>query len=467
MAEPTPVLTPPDPVLDDVYRPLSALAVSSIVVAGAYATLLTMLSLVAFATSTPLFLAIWTIVVPALGLLLAVLGRLRIRSSEGVLSGMVLTTWAWWLSLLFGLGYIAYYVGAYLAVSSQAETFTNEWFFKIRDGKIADAFLETQEPAKRKGINPADTDLMMLRFGMSRTRGKAPMVAFQDQDVIRLVQRAGPDLKVTPLGVKSWEYDKGGYQVAEIYQLETPEGVFEVSVTVRSGEGPELEGRKWYVLPQGPQFPLPVGAPRFTRLGRTLEKWYRPAHDFAAEWVKKRNDGDSVGVFLDTLTPQERQTRRQENEGRLVLGTFFLGSDWAAKGLPGFTDSTKLLRTEGFQALTKDREEIRNIVTQHFRDRTRILLRPPESRGWWKFVDSDKGVLQAFLPVALLVQDPGKDAAAAPRYICDAAVILESEPGEVSTERDPGWRVVGVQLIRGSAPQAAPGPPGPGEAMGN
>src|SRR5262249_54337746 len=120
---------------------------------------------------------------------------------------------------------------------------------------------------------------------------------------------------------------------------------------------------------------------------------------------------------------------------------------------------------EGFQALSRDRRNIVEEVTRRFHDPKGIVLRPPEGQGWWKVLDPDKGVVQMFLPVGLLVVEPGKEAPS-PHYNCDAAVIVESVPGAISLEREPGWGVVGVQLIRGGVPPAA-GPPGPGEAMGN
>jgi len=210
-----------------------------------------------------------------------------------------------------------------------------------------------------------------------------------------------------------------------------------------------------------------------------LTKWYRPAHELAVEWVKKRNDGDSAGAFLDTLPPDERQKLWKASPGRLVLGSFFLGGDWAGEKLPGFktylekgellqpdaTGSNKLLRTEQFQAIHRDRMDIVEKVTQRFRDRTGVVLRPPEAQGWWRVLDADKGIVQMFLPMGLLIVEPGKEASS-PLYNCDAAVIVENVAGPISIERDPGWRVVGVQLIRGGKP-APTGSPGPGEAMGN
>src|SRR5262249_14159315 len=229
MADKIPVLVPERPAEPDVYRPLSMLALAAILVGGGYAVLMTLVTLVAFFKGFTLFLGLWTLFFPVLGALLAYAGSQHIQRSEGVLGGLALTTWAWRLSVFFGLGYVAYYGATYLAVSLQAENFTKEWFEKIHQGKINHAFLETIEPAKRKSDQPFvdDAEHMFSRYGMSIGRRKGPLIGFQELDVVRLLQEEGPDVQIKSQGVKSLEFEKGGFQVVLTYQLTTPEGVFD------------------------------------------------------------------------------------------------------------------------------------------------------------------------------------------------------------------------------------------------
>src|SRR5262249_11601255 len=124
MADQKSLLTPERLAEPDVYRPLSGLAVSAFFIAVGYALLMGVFAVVALTTGNPLFLALWTLLFPIVGAALAYAGRYQIQRSEGIRSGMALTNWAWWLCILFGVGYVAYYVGTFVAVSWQGKGFT-------------------------------------------------------------------------------------------------------------------------------------------------------------------------------------------------------------------------------------------------------------------------------------------------------------------------------------------------------
>src|SRR5262245_3179563 len=147
----SPTLLPSDrPAEPLVYRPLSGLAIASLAVAALYAVVVTGIGVFALGDSTPLTMGLWTLIFPLAALLLALAGRQQIRQSEGTRSGLALTTWAWWLSLLFGLGYLAFYVGTFLAVWWQAESEAMQFFAQVREGKTDEAFKDhIIDPAQR------------------------------------------------------------------------------------------------------------------------------------------------------------------------------------------------------------------------------------------------------------------------------------------------------------------------------
>src|SRR5262249_34593888 len=250
MADQKSLLTPERLAEPDVYRPLSGLAVAAFFIAVGYALLMGVFAVVALTTGNPLFLALWTLLFPIVGAALAYAGRYQIQRSEGIRSGMALTNWAWWLCILFGVGYVAYYVGTFVAVSGQAKDFTHRWFQKLRDSKdnpakLNEAFLDGIEPARRKYDRPNDADYMYQRYGISVGRRKGPLITFQEMDLVRVIQEAGVDAEVTSLGVKGWDYDKGGFQVTQTYRITTPEGVFVFDIAAHGSESKEIEGRQW------------------------------------------------------------------------------------------------------------------------------------------------------------------------------------------------------------------------------
>src|SRR5262249_59006333 len=122
------------------YQPLSGLAVAAIAVAGVYSGALAVFGIVALITGTPLALAFWILIFPVVAMVLAVVARQQIRYSEGTRTGLTLTTWAWWLSVVFGLGYLAFYVGTFLAVWWQAESQMKSFFELGRKGHTPEAF---------------------------------------------------------------------------------------------------------------------------------------------------------------------------------------------------------------------------------------------------------------------------------------------------------------------------------------
>jgi hypothetical protein len=482
MAEHSPVLAPPGSNRQDIYRPLSKLAFAAIFVAGSYSVLVVVFAAVAVATGWPLFLNLWNLIFPVTGVVLAYAGRQHIRNSEGILSGLALTTWAWWLSILFGLGYGAYYFGTYTAVSWQAEDYLTRWFDRIRAGKINEAFLDTQEPAKRKFDNPSDSDFMYQRYGMNIGQRKGFLSVFQDLELVRLLQNAGPDVEVKLLGVKNWEFDKGGYQVTETYRITTPEGDFNSSLLVKSSESKEIEGRQWQVDLQTLHF---AERPRLSPLGQALDRWRQQSRRFAADWLIKRSHGDLLGAFLDTRPLSERTSLQRGFLDRTALAGLRAGVSIAGAGvdfallemyalfradgqvrcalyLPGYWDycTGQLVRADGFVSVKSVRTDIVRNVKRYFQDPAHLVLqRVGEGRGRFVILNKDQGPVQFFHDVPLAVHLKGSSAA--PDFHCEAALIVESDPGPLSVDRYPNWRIVGLELIRGGKPAVDPTRAGP------
>jgi hypothetical protein len=486
MADPKPVLPAEPPVQGEFYQPLSLLALASLVLAAGYALVLSGLGVVALVSGTTLFMGLWSLVFPVLAALLASAARLQIRRSEGILSGQVLTTWAWWLSVLFGLGYTAYYFGTFFAVSWQAERFTQKWFAKLREGKVAEAFLETQEPAHRKYVNPSDAEFMYNKYGPGAAAGprKGPYSVYQDREYVWLVESGRPDeVHVDLRGVKSWDYEKGGFQVHQTYRITRPEGQYDLVVPVRSSEGKEIEGRQWQVVGER----VGIVDRRLNPLGEALERWRQSARQFASDWVGKYHQGRWDRVYLDTLPAADREARgraffngvraAQAHQVVTRVLTGLIGGPIppllqehpavrCALDLPAFGAfaAGSLVDSRQFDSPRKVREDVVKAVKRHFLQPPVVVLRMPEGRAPFEMTQPEGAagpVVQFLNPVDVWVYLPGADAAKGPTYRCDGALVVESDPGPITTERQPRWRVAALKLVRGGIPPAS-GPPQPG-----
>jgi hypothetical protein len=245
-----------------VYRPLSGLAIASVVLSGLFALALLAAGVAALVRSSPPLMSTWVLLLPTAGVVLSLAAQWRIRRSEGTLAGAALARWGLWLGLLAGLGYVAYYLATGLAVQQQANHFLMDegedtGFFPhlLKGGagagdptEVNAAFLLTQHPGRRLGISPDDRAQMESEFDRP-IRGSAGLLSmFRGNETIRAALEAGREgSAVEPLGVRGWGYENNGYWVARDYRITTPEMVLEVAVTVTAENDPSGGARKWYV----------------------------------------------------------------------------------------------------------------------------------------------------------------------------------------------------------------------------
>src|SRR5229473_3582243 len=180
MAESIPVL--PESASDTgTYRPLSGLAMASIVIAGFYALIVLAFASISFVSGTPVFLPPWGLVAPLTAIILAAAARRQIRSSEGARSGMALANWGWRLGLFFGITHAAIYVGTMLAVGMQAQSELKANFFdKLRESNLEDAYVFTLNPDQR-----ATRDEIRQRFLGMEGGKKGPFAKFREHDIVR------------------------------------------------------------------------------------------------------------------------------------------------------------------------------------------------------------------------------------------------------------------------------------------
>jgi hypothetical protein len=479
MAEPTPVLAPGQ-LEGPVYRSLSLLAVAALVIAAGFAAVVSILGVVAFVSGMPLFMGIVTFAVPVASLSMAIAARYRIRHSEGVLGGLALTTWAWWLSLLFGLGYGAFYLGTLLAVWAQANTFTEKWFELLRQGKTNEAFLATVDPATRRRDRPSDRSYMFEHYGTGVGKGKGPLATFSESELVRVVQQAGPRFEIKSQGIKDWMY-KNGYQVEVPYRITTREGEFDVLMTVLSSEGPEIEGRQWSVVWDKSSIVSAVLNPEGVR----IQIWRQLAAAFTSEWIADLHAGDVEAMFLATLPVGERRSLARQFRLRLALAGLAAGSgdrqglplgslvyagllnnpqQTRFMYLPGYAEylGANVLKYDGFEALRHNRADILQQVLTRFKDpvtmRFRMVTGQDSSRP--RTTNQESGTVQMLQDVEIGVFPAGQTPTETPQYQCDSVFVIQINTRPDAPAGTGACRLSAIELLRGGVP---PTPPGKGK----
>ena len=234
------------------YVPVSWMAVAAVTVAGLFAFLLLLLGISAFINKKPLLMP-ELLVLPAIAIVLSFAARRMIRNSEGTRTGENLALTAWWLSLVLGLGYIAYLFAIDFSVRKDAENEVIRWVNLVRDDKedkLPRAFHRTLAPGTRQGVGQDDWFRMRALFAN-------PTLTFETSDFVRLVQRNKGECDFTPTGLKDWSYKPGMIDCVYTGKIVCPEGTFPIQVQLKGFEGVTEAGggRQWMVvLPQSGVF---------------------------------------------------------------------------------------------------------------------------------------------------------------------------------------------------------------------
>jgi hypothetical protein len=289
-----------------VYNPLSKLAVIGLGCSVLYAGIVAMSAVSAVWNRAPLFLPDWLLIVPVAGAALSLLAWRQIRNAEATLSGETLARWGLWLSVLTALGYGAYYMATVEAIKQQASSFLTTksedsgFFAYLQEGDINRAFLLTQRWKQRQNVSPDDPK-SMARFTLPIESSVTGAVnQFADGFITFWILQAGREKKpVVLLGVKSWKYDRGEYQVEYSCRLETEEATIDLVVPVHSNDQDDVGGpRHWNVIWTDVRM---GNTTKLTSLGVKILELRRKAHVYAEDWTRKLKDGK-----LDPPLPRDQ-----------------------------------------------------------------------------------------------------------------------------------------------------------------
>jgi hypothetical protein len=257
MAEPIPA-PPAERDTPGAYRPVSALAVAAFAVGVLFALLIVVLAAAGLLTGQPVLWK-WPMVLGLAGAGLAGAAIWQVRASEGARTGGVLAGVALGLCVVFGLCYFAFQAADEFAVRAQTHEVAVDWFAKLSKGDVFEAFLwnldaPAREAYRLPGDPPSAKEIADRNVGLERRFGRAELSALRDSDLLAVLRRAEGKYELEDLGVRDISYSPGGYRVSRDYRLHTPEGWFEIPLTLASAEGGDfVGGQRWQIqLSQGP-----------------------------------------------------------------------------------------------------------------------------------------------------------------------------------------------------------------------
>jgi hypothetical protein len=407
----------PPPTPTQTYQPLSLLAMAGFGLAIVYALVVLIGGAVSLLSHKPWLMPYWTFLLPIAVLFVSWAARTRILNSEGTLSGLAFTTWGSRLAIFLSIPYAAYLFATFLAVRGSAIDCANDFFQRIKAGRLEEAFLMSQENVSIKGLDAsAMRDLIEARFNqpsgaVAITPGN--FTRFRQENFIRLIEMDGDKANVTPTGVAFWEYGKGGYRVVLIYHVATSLVEFDMKVDTfgRDPKPGESKPRQWQVLlARSETGTIPNSLTR-TKQGEEFEKQSINAQKFAADWASKIEDAKA-------LKPAQR-----ESYSKLIRGY------------------------ETFWASDRLRKEISETIRKTFQPRAggsnRFNLSFPPTGV--PFLRESNGRTTARLDMILRYHEEGNEM---PLYLVNGQLVLSADSSEAANSPS-AWRIDAIEIESG------------------
>lgn len=238
---------------DGGYRPVSVVAIFGALLGALYALAFLGGFGASFALGTPWLMPVWSLAFPIAAMLVSGLALVRIRTSDGTLGGGALSLWTLRGTAVLILCYFAHFAATYFAVRAQGDNFGRQWMDLVTKGELDRAFLLTLKPPRPAEDANLRNTLEITYNIASDPSGKGPYSTFKGKEIIRLMQQGGADAKMTLKSASSPTYELGGYLVRMVYQVEVPDGVFDLALMVLGMESPTgaFKGRQWQVVLDG------------------------------------------------------------------------------------------------------------------------------------------------------------------------------------------------------------------------
>jgi hypothetical protein len=460
---------------EEVYRPLSLMALGGFLLAVLFTLVLLVGTAFAVFGSSPLLMPLPMLGLPIAAAIVSWAARRHIQASEGTLSGAALTSWGLGLSLVLGIVYAAYYFGTYVAIEQQAGAVVEEYLDRLRKGEVDKAFVLCINSDSRPPLGDNLRVDLENMFGEQR-RGLPSIGQFRQQQSIKLVSGGGPGTEFARLGVADWSHTAKdqGYKVAFRYRLKSDIATFDLLVTaVGTDPRPDDEGRRqWRILPGESR----ADNAQLTALGQHRQQCMGAAQAFSNRWA-----GDHLGALkLDeawkgTLPSAERAAAGEllDHVGPVaalaVTGPGALGaydpakSQLLASWLAFRNGSLVRAPEKGFRASAEQKPHVLRAAQGMFASgpahRSGRIM-PSRDMPAWSEADGRVRVTQDITMIIANQQMAG------PEWTVDAQLVVESPaPG---AERPEDWHIVALELVtaqRGgprSPPAGMGGPQMPG-----
>lgn len=310
------------------YASLSGLAVAAAVVAAVFVVVLLLLGWQAYSAGRPL-LEGGLFLLPAVGVMLAFIARRQIRNSEGARTGEAYANLGWWVCVVVGACYLAYWMATEFAIRADAERVMYAWADKFTKANPIDP----NDKAAREGFRLIDPNVAANPRLLQAPQPAAAFAQMRNSPLLLLFAR-NPDATLVPQGLRNWQMAPDGNIGCEVAAtIKCAEGEFPVVVPMQATNSEK--GRLWQVQP-GQKF-LDLTKAERTRYGWLIDTLEQQAKRTCEAFVGSLRVQPSLvpvaqsavvdGFITGKTSPQIADALLRSTGGRqlLVGGTTVIG----------------------------------------------------------------------------------------------------------------------------------------------
>jgi hypothetical protein len=231
------------------YAPYAILSLIALGVAVVFATLLLFFGFGAIRQQQS-FVMPELLFIPVLALALAFAARRQILNSEGTRLGLSFCTWAWWISVLGAVIYVAILFGTYYAIRQGARDAFEKWSQSIlksnpidpRNAELLAAFHGSMPPEQQTSVDPKDFAKLDGLYGPA-------YIAFRQCDLLRCVLKYPGEVAFDVGGLENWVQKGPKLECRMTVKVRCPEGEYTMSVGMVSLKEPGKPAPVWQVVP--------------------------------------------------------------------------------------------------------------------------------------------------------------------------------------------------------------------------
>ncbi|MEZ6139929.1 MAG: hypothetical protein R3B84_05085 [Zavarzinella sp.] len=296
------------------YQAVAGFAIAAMVCAGLF-SLVMVVYLIMGAFKQGSDQSYLLLLLPAAGVVCAILARRQIDNSGGTRIGVQISSAAWWICFVGGAGYAAFVYANQLFMEQDARQMVDKWFAELKEGKPGYAYIYCVEPLKRADLNPDDIE------SLSTSTSGASYAEMINNDLVQLVLRNVDNVKFIHRATSTAPSDPGTQTLYHTYQIECAEGIFTSTIVTTITRNSKNQRMPWLVGSTSyGTFAANLNQDKVSNYGFFVERLKDQGAQFANRWMETQRASYYRSHLMTCPTVHRYQKNEQLAINYAVLG---------------------------------------------------------------------------------------------------------------------------------------------------